>query len=299
MTLQIEGQRFGRLVAACRVGSNARKKSIWLFICDCGNEVELAATIVVNGHTSSCGCFRLDRLRESIGLNLVGQKFGRLLVLSECGRDSDGAITWNCVCDCGNHCVVTGKRMKSGNTTSCGCRKAEAGMENIQRRKIDYAGRRYGKLVVIGESGKTASGIKRLLCRCDCGGIRAVPQNSLTSGKAISCGCATGGPKDHPLMPIKARMYSAVRCNIRRAKRKGACGYFTEEQVFELNSRQRGRCACCHEVLGDNFHRDHIVPLALGGDNNIGNIQLLCPICNSKKGAKDPYKWANQIGKLL
>jgi hypothetical protein len=54
--------------------------------------------------------------------------------------------------------------------------------------------------------------------------------------------------------------------------------------------RDRGMCVSCNSDLSgmlkicseDNF--DHIVPLALGGLNDVTNIQLLCATCNSKKG---------------
>lgn len=41
------------------------------------------------------------------------------------------------------------------------------------------------------------------------------------------------------------------------------------------------------------------MPLARGGGNGIGNIQLLCPPCNLRKGSKDPIKWAQKNGRLL
>jgi len=300
MTHKIAGLKFGRLTAIRRDGVDGKNRPVWLFVCDCGNETRLRATLVVTGHTESCGCLRMERLRQAIGLDLAGKRFGRLLVVSESGRDREGAITWNCTCDCGNDCVVSGKRMVSGNTTSCGCRKQEVGQENIERRRVDYIGKRYGKLVVTDILGCDESGTYRLRCKCDCGGYKVVPNNSLTGGKAISCGCEQKGrKKGKAWMPIGARMYLAARGSIRRARKKKCGGFFTREEVDVLYKKQNGKCVCCNAKLGTNFHRDHIMPLALGGSNTIANIQLLCPTCNGRKGAKDPIVWANEIGRLI
>jgi hypothetical protein len=67
-------------------------------------------------------------------------------------------------------------------------------------------------------------------------------------------------------------------------------------KLFKL---QRGKCACCKEPLGDDYHMDHITPLALGGTNTDDNIQLLRAICNRKKGAKDPIEFMQSRGFLL
>ena len=44
---------------------------------------------------------------------------------------------------------------------------------------------------------------------------------------------------------------------------------------------------------------DHVMPLKLGGQHVIENIQLLCPSCNHKKSAMHPDKWAAKLGKLF
>lgn len=56
--------------------------------------------------------------------NLVGQRFGRLLVI-ERADSLNGHTRWKCKCDCGNECVVHGTSLKTGSTTSCGCYKIE------------------------------------------------------------------------------------------------------------------------------------------------------------------------------
>ncbi|WP_165546359.1 HNH endonuclease [Kribbella soli] len=56
--------------------------------------------------------------------------------------------------------------------------------------------------------------------------------------------------------------------------------------------RDRGYCCSCNRDLnGDQspLNRsqfDHIVPLALGGLNDVSNLQLLCKDCNNQKGGR-------------
>ena len=53
--------------------------------------------------------------------NLIGQKFGRLTVISEYGRYKKKQVQWLCKCECGNTVIATTGSLNSGNTTSCGC----------------------------------------------------------------------------------------------------------------------------------------------------------------------------------
>lgn len=57
--------------------------------------------------------------------NLVGRRFGKLLVLSHAGqRYSKSGVKiplFECVCDCGNKCVKSSHSMTGGHTRSCGC----------------------------------------------------------------------------------------------------------------------------------------------------------------------------------
>jgi 5-methylcytosine-specific restriction endonuclease McrA len=85
----------------------------------------------------------------------------------------------------------------------------------------------------------------------------------------------------------------------RRAIKMQAEGSFSEQEIETLYQHQKGRCANCKSALNGKFHRDHIVPLARGGDNWIGNIQLLCPTCNCKKQARLPLDFARENGRLL
>ena len=61
--------------------------------------------------------------------NLVGMKFGRLLVIERAPsrpRKNGGAqVCWKCKCDCGNEVTVRGGSLRGGRTTSCGCYRRE------------------------------------------------------------------------------------------------------------------------------------------------------------------------------
>lgn len=51
-------------------------------------------------------------------IDISGQTFGQLTANKYLGDSY-----WECQCSCGNTAVTTMYRMKTGNTTSCGCRK--------------------------------------------------------------------------------------------------------------------------------------------------------------------------------
>ncbi len=86
----------------------------------------------------------------------------------------------------------------------------------------------------------------------------------------------------------------------RRARKKKCDGVFTEAQVAALLVKQKNKCAFCFvKIFLLTLHRDHIIPLALGGSNWISNIQLLCAKCNQRKNKKDPVKFAQENGRLL
>ena len=57
--------------------------------------------------------------------NLLGQRFGRLLVISEAGSGYQGKTKWLCRCDCSVEKIVYGTSLKSGGTKSCGCLRRE------------------------------------------------------------------------------------------------------------------------------------------------------------------------------
>lgn len=58
-------------------------------------------------------------------IDLIGQRFGRLVAVKDVGRDTRGEVLWLCNCDCGNISIVLGGNLRSGHIKSCGCLRKE------------------------------------------------------------------------------------------------------------------------------------------------------------------------------
>ena len=75
-------------------------------------------------------------------------------------------------------------------------------------KKIDLSGQRFGKLLVLAESGANRHGNTTWECRCDCGSTIVASGVNLRSGNSASCGCSrrnacakrltTHGASKHP-----------------------------------------------------------------------------------------------------
>lgn len=83
----------------------------------------------------------------------------------------------------------------------------------------------------------------------------------------------------------------------RRSREKS--GKLSSNIVEVLFKKQKGLCVCCRAELGNDFHLDHIFPLALGGTNTDDNVQLLKSRCNLQKNAKHPIDFMRERGYLL
>lgn len=129
------GQKFGRWTvideAPNRVSASGKTRSImWKCKCECGTVKDVGARALKTGMSASCGCLQKERVSEALTDNLIGQRFGHLVVIgrngSHCssadGKSAKHAI-WTCKCDCGNVVDILGFSLKNGDTTSCGCSK--------------------------------------------------------------------------------------------------------------------------------------------------------------------------------
>ena len=131
-------------------------------------------------------------------IDLTGKKFGLWTVIC---RDYEYQKLhgyekpyWKCKCDCGTIKSVSGKDLRDGKSTNCGCvRKQTLSKYNESINPINaIIGNRYGKLTVIKylyTYHKAKHNDRIYLCQCDCGNQCEVRAISLRNGNTISCGC--------------------------------------------------------------------------------------------------------------
>lgn len=129
----LTGKRFGRLVVVGRGPdyinpNNGRHIVRWNCKCDCGGEALCQTPTLIHGKAKSCGCLanelsskRLKGKPNPRRANLIGQRFGKLIVVSEAGNDKQRHALWHCKCDCGNEVDVITSQLTGGKTQSCGC----------------------------------------------------------------------------------------------------------------------------------------------------------------------------------
>lgn len=121
--------------------------------------------------------------------NLVGQRFGRLTVISK-QESVKKQVTWLCKCDCGNQKIVKAGQLRTNRTKSCGCYRKEVAKKvaSILNFK-DLTGKRFSRLQVLNRHGSTKHGQASWECLCDCGVIKIINSQALISKFTTSCGC--------------------------------------------------------------------------------------------------------------
>ncbi|WP_231157267.1 HNH endonuclease [Streptomyces sp. CNZ748] len=88
--------------------------------------------------------------------------------------------------------------------------------------------------------------------------------------------------------PEKVR---AARHRRRAAKAGVETDSWTDADLFRRAELEDSyECHWCGADPGEDWNRDHIIPLSRGGSNRLENIAISCQPCNSEKWAKIPYE---------
>lgn len=112
-------------------GPNNGKTTQWYCDCECGAKHQLISTRRLSKKDRkkpcNCGCLNKQQaveLGRSQTKSLVGQVFGKLLVLEATEKRDAEAIVYKCQCSCGVVCEVRSTSLRNGHTQSCGCLKS-------------------------------------------------------------------------------------------------------------------------------------------------------------------------------
>lgn len=120
-------------------------------------------------------------------IDITNITFSRLTAIEPTGKSIPGeGREWLFNCSCGNKFRIVAKKVRSGNTKSCGCLSRDS---NIQRCRKDMAGKVVGRLTVLRYDRTEAGKVVFWLCQCECGEVVSVRGASLRFGHTNSCGC--------------------------------------------------------------------------------------------------------------
>ena len=181
--IDLTGQRFGRLTVVSEAESyypqNGFKKRRWLCKCDCGAEtIVLQSNLTPDHGTRSCGCLSESRGRNKVPRTLIGNRYGKLVVIGPAGsqktRLGHHRKQWKCQCDCGKTTIVAQDNLLCGHTRSCGCMKSQGLKKQV-----------FGMLTPVSR----ITGTRDWICQCECGSRITANQDDLFWGSVTDCGC--------------------------------------------------------------------------------------------------------------
>ena len=151
--------------------------------------------------------------------NLVGKRFGKLVVLSLAPKTKNRSTVWLCKCDCGKEKIVRNKNLIEGITTDCGCVSKNNLIEN----------QKIGRLTLIRKIPACRGASWE--CLCDCGNHLIVKEYDLRQGDIKSCGCLK---KEY-------------------AKKGNIVHGFNKTRIQEIHHAMKMRCYCKKHTHYKNY----------------------------------------------
>lgn len=197
---------------------------------------------------------------------LVGEKFDKLIVKKEHGRNNRNERLWLCECDCGNEKIAKTHNLRRGLIKHCGCSKQK-------RRDDSIIGKRFHRLIVVDFSHTYKGRTSAWKCRCECGAECVVTRSALKSGRTKSCGCYNKEVQ-------KLRMYNPdVPDEIRIMTR--ICSQY-KQWVKDVKRKHNNECDVCS---GSKRLVAHHIKNYLDNPDlrfNVDNGVCLCKACHTK-----------------
>lgn len=216
----------------------------------------------------------------SKSIDLTGQTFGRLLVISQSSlRSASGSIKWECQCSCGKVILVRTDSLKNGHTSSCGCfNREQSRVKNL----IDLTGKVFGRLTVLelDRVDKCSYGYNVYWkCQCACGNLKSVVSTSLKFGLIRSCGCLSTETKSR-LIKIRNEQHR-LKYGLKEPSEVLKLRYKHKKYRNIILERDGNKCVLCDSQ--EELHIHHIVPLCHDVIDNKNNLVTLCKSCHEHK----------------
>lgn len=117
---KLDGKVFGNLTVL-RVAPTQKNYGgvLWSCRCTCGKEVDVPATLLIQGRRTHCGC-----QAAFYSIDIRGKKFRSITALYPTEqRTSKGGVIWYCRCDCGKEFTASYNDLVYSSLQSCGCQK--------------------------------------------------------------------------------------------------------------------------------------------------------------------------------
>ncbi len=223
-------------------------------------------------------------------LDIVGQRFGKLTVISRAPNNKTGQSRWLVRCDCGNQKVVTGTKLTTGHTLSCGCLVREKLNEHLDKARLNLTGQTFNYLTVLSQAANSKHGQSRWLCKCKCGNTVIVSGTQLKSGKTKSCGCLKS---QHKIDLTGKRFGSLIVKSFAYSKPKRTfwkctcdCG---NEVVVRSDSLREGKTLSCGCFQRESSIKNGQKKVIDEVGNRYGKLVVLSRSVNQSKTKKTAY----------
>ena len=118
------GNTYGRLTVVKFDEESSTEYPKWVCECNCGNVGSYYENNLIYGKTLSCGCLRLERVRNKCMIDISGNRYGHLTVIGISDKficyKNYKQYLWECICDCGEHVFRTKEQLIYGHFLYCG-----------------------------------------------------------------------------------------------------------------------------------------------------------------------------------
>lgn len=119
---------------------------------------------------------------------LIGKRFGKLVVLEYIGSDKQGHCRFRCKCDCGGESMTLGTTLLTGRAKTCG---------SCEKRELND--KKFGHLTILNFDHYDNYGRAYYKVKCDCGNEKVVSKSTIFDNpNSVTCGlCYNALPESY------------------------------------------------------------------------------------------------------